>query len=375
MELDTETTSDMDGAWERFLESQEKTRQYILSQPQYQDSPQSAAEGYRSLLYNLAGAIELSLHDTDFPMFSRMPDLGSKSGMDNPDNEYKMAIIDGSQTYRIQGQLRSRRKLYLQTVFGQPGVGDAGPGTFAGTLTSDQIAFDEDGNYEVIVSPTQPTDNINWLKSEAGIETLLLRYTDSDWADQRAQDWITIERVCDDCATMQPSLSPEDVSNLLNRSSQSLHDRTTSWVGIANRITNFIPANTLGKPRPTPNGLTGQFSAFGVFDLEPDQALIVSIPVSDASYQGIQLGNLWFHSLDYRTRQSSLTRTQAFINEDGTIDYVIAAKDPGVVNWLDTGGLKRGLIFARWQGAETIIMEKPVVTLVQLPEVYLLFRH
>jgi len=62
----------VDAAWEGFLETQEKTRQLILSQPQYQDGPQSAAEGYRSLLFNMAGAIELSLHDPSFPRFSRM---------------------------------------------------------------------------------------------------------------------------------------------------------------------------------------------------------------------------------------------------------------------------------------------------------------
>ena len=62
----------MDAAWDSFLGAQEKTRQYILSQPQYQDNPQSAAEGYRSLLYNMAGAIELSLQDPnflDFPVY------------------------------------------------------------------------------------------------------------------------------------------------------------------------------------------------------------------------------------------------------------------------------------------------------------------
>jgi hypothetical protein len=38
-------------------------------------------------------------------------------------------------------------------------------------------------------------------------------------------------------------------------------------------------------------------------------------------------------------------------NADGSVTFVIAAKDPGVANWLDTTGLHEGSIFVRWQKA------------------------
>lgn len=350
----TEAAADMDAAWKNFLKAQDTTRDYILSQPQFQDSSQSAAEGYRSLIYNMAGAIELSLQDPNFPRFSRMPDLGSKSGMDNPDNEYKMALIDGQHDHLITGQLRSGRHIYLQSVYGQPGVGDAGPGRFAGTLSGDNITFDAEGRFIIHVSQNAPNDGGNWLKTDAGVETILLRYSSPNWAVEPQSDWINIEKTCRDCSSQIEPWSPEKTTTLLNDISASLHDRTMSWVSIANRIWTFMPTNAIGKPRLTPNGLTGQYSAFGKFDLEGDEALIVAVPTAEADYQGIQLGNRWFHSLEYAHRQSSLTVSQAKANPDGIIHFVISKQDPGVWNWLDTDGLNSGLIFLRWQGAKAM---------------------
>ena len=352
LDIPTHSAADMDAAWQNFLQAQDAIRNYIMSQPQFQDSPQSAAQGYRSLLYNMAGAIELSLHDPDFPRFSRMPDLGSKSGMDNPDNEYKMAIIDGSNDYLITGQMHSDRHIYLQTVYGQPGVGDAGAGRFAGTLSGADIDFDKDGNFKIHVSPNAPDDGSNWLKTDKGVETVLLRYSSPDWHAQPLTDWIEIVKICPDCSDLKEVWSPEKTAALLNDISASLHDRTVSWVSIASRIWSLMPVNAVGKPRLTPNGLTGQYSAFGKFELMDDEALIVSVPVSNADYQGAQLGNRWFHSLEYAHRQSSLTLSQAKADADGMIHFVISKHDPGVWNWLDTDGLNSGLVFLRWQGAK-----------------------
>jgi hypothetical protein len=46
---------------------------------------------------------------------------------------------------------------------------------------------------------------------------------------------------------------------------------------------------------------------------------------------------------------------------------VISADDPGVLNWLDTGGRQRGAIVARWWTASS--PPEPVVTRVRLSDV------
>ena len=75
-----------------------------------------------------------------------------------------------------------------------------------------------------------------------------------------------------------------------------------------------LPVNTMTEPRRTPGGLASQFSSAGHFELDDDQAMIVTVPAAGkdvAPYQGIQLGSMWYVSLDYINHQTSLTADQA----------------------------------------------------------------
>ena len=72
-----------------------------------------------------------------------------------------------------------------------------------------------------------------------------------------------------------------------------------------------------------------------------DQAMIVTVPASDAPYQGIQLGSMWYISTDFINHQTSLTANQARIDNDGKIRFVISERDPGVANWLECTGHRR----------------------------------
>ena len=85
--------------------------------------------------------------------------------------------------------------------------------------------------------------------------------------------------------------------------------------------------------------------------------MIVRRHKSNASYQGIELGNRWFFSLEYETRTSSLTLNQADASSDGSYYFVVSTKDPGVPNWLDTESHKTGLIMMRWQELEGELSE------------------
>jgi hypothetical protein len=112
------------------------------------------------------------------------------------------------------------------------------------------------------------------------------------------------------------------------------------------------PVNTMTPPRPTPGGLATQFSSAGHFDLAEDQAMIVTVPAAGpatAPYQGIQLGSMWYVSLDYINHQTSLTADQARLDPDGLMRFVISERDPGVANWLQLTGRRRGYVQIRWQ--------------------------
>jgi hypothetical protein len=62
---------------------------------------------------------------------------------------------------------------------------------------------------------------------------------------------------------------------------------------------------------------------------------------------------MMWNSIDWMNRQSSLNGGQARIDEDGKFRAVIAVDDPGVPNWLDTGGNLEGAIMLRWTGASS----------------------
>jgi hypothetical protein len=61
---------------------------------------------------------------------------------------------------------------------------------------------------------------------------------------------------------------------------------------------------------------------------------------------------MW-NSIDWMNRQSSLNGGRAQLDADGKFRAVIAADDPGVPNWLDTGGNLEGAIMLRWTGASS----------------------
>ena len=61
----------------------------------------------------------------------------------------------------------------------------------------------------------------------------------------------------------------------LKRTSQSMYDRTASWIAIADRMWSLVPNNSIFNMRVTPGGLVGQYSAFGNFKLAPDETMLI----------------------------------------------------------------------------------------------------
>jgi hypothetical protein len=124
-------------------------------------------------------------------------------------------------------------------------------------------------------------------------------------------------------------------------------------------------------PRLTPGGLATQYSSVGQFDLAPDQALVLVLPVTDAPYLGFQLGSLWYISLDYINHQTSLNGTQAQVDPDGYIRIVVSDQNPGVTNWVETLGHRRGFLQFRWQrvSREMGPADGPTVQLLGVDEV------
>jgi hypothetical protein len=103
-------------------------------------------------------------------------------------------------------------------------------------------------------------------------------------------------------------------------------------------------AAALGSENTTPDNLY----MLGSFDLAPGQVLVLDIEPPDTRYWSITLENAWHECLDPFRIRSSGTQAGFTTRDDGTVRVAIATDDPGVPNWLDTGGRQQGFIVLRW---------------------------
>jgi hypothetical protein len=58
---------------------------------------------------------------------------------------------------------------------------------------------------------------------------------------------------------------------------------------------------------------------------------------------------MWYISLDYINHQTSLNGGQAQVDPDGNIRIVVSDRTPGVTNWVETLGHRKGFLQFRWQ--------------------------
>ena len=94
------------------------------------------------------------------------------------------------------------------------------------------------------------------------------------------------------------------------------------------------------------------------FVLMPNQAVVISGCFPKARFGNVMLWNQFMQTFDYETRTISLNRKQFVYEADGSFKLVIAHRDPGMPNWLDTEGRMFGMVFWRF-----LMPEEPIAAL------------
>jgi hypothetical protein len=334
----------------------------IITSAPHIKTEQDLADGYEYL----AGSIRASLamawaYQLDFPFFVASTGPYTKLGLDNPDTLYFHSYLRDDAEYVVTGSRGSTCDLSFQVL-----GGDYSPVEVPDSLT----AFDDreldiapDGSFELRFGPPRrgvaggrpPGSALsgapgNYFTLGVGSAMLIVREVYSDWASER-RGMISIRRA--DRAGAAPA--PPDTSALAKRygvAGKILVSRLKTFLQFPEWFYLKLGVNTLTEPRSTPGGLTTQFSSVGHYDLDEDQAMIITVPSapkSVAPYQGIQLGSMWYISLDYINHQTSLTADQARTDPDGMLRFVVSQADTGVANWLETTGHRRGYLQLRWQ--------------------------
>lgn len=341
----TQSCVSLEAAWAEFEAAIAEGRAYIRQHPFYRDAENRAA-GHAFLSAMVLKAIEHDIVlDPDFPYF-RVLDFRLREGGDNPDQTYFMAPLRGGETYRIWGRRGSERRLDFQTYSGSPYA--AGGGRMAGFLDSEDLKVDSNGQFEVLVSPEKHPGN--WLPNPADGTQILVRQVFSDWAREVPGE-LHIDRVGKE-GQFRPATSDTDMAARLKAAADEVRIHVRTWPETVARGLARLPANTISAPFDAgpQGGVPGRWMARGNFDLGPDEALVVRTWPMPGNYQGIQLADYWFSSLEYGNRQTSLTGDQARRSSDGSYWFVISSRDPGLHNWLDTTGRKKGVILLRFDG-------------------------
>jgi hypothetical protein len=336
-----------------FADAVLEAEKVIAGAPHVQ-SARDLAEGYDYL----AGSIQASLHlawayQRDFPYFVQSTGPYTKLGLDNPDALYLHSYVREDAEYIVTGRRGSTRDLSFQVL-----NGDYSPVEVPDSLT----AFDDrdidiaaDGSFELRFGPPEAATARqgapgNYFALGPGSAMLVVREVYSDWTAEK-RGTLRIQRA--DKIGAAPE--PPDEALLAKRytvAGKILLSRLRTFLAFPDWFYLNEPVNTMTAPRRTPGGLASQFSSAGHFDLGPDQAMIVTVPDAGrdlAPYQGIQLGSMWYVSLDYINHQTSLTADQARRDPDGRLRFVLTQADPGVANWLELTGRRRGYVQIRWQ--------------------------
>jgi hypothetical protein len=310
------------------------------------------AEGYDYLAGSIRAALQMAwAYQRDFPYFVHSVTPYTKLGLDNPDTLYVHSYLRDDAEYVVTGRRGTTADLSFQVL-----NGDYSPAEVPDSLSAfddREIEIAGDGTFELRFGPPPAAGSRapgNYFTLGPGSAMLLVREVYSDWATEQ-RGTISIRRA--DRAGHAPV--PPDAGALEKRyrvAGKMLLSRLRTFLAFPEWFYLNLPVNTLTEPRPTPGGLATQFSSVGHYDLGDDQAMLVTVPAAGpgtAPYQGIQLGSMWYISLDYINHQTSLTADQARIDPDGMLRFVISERDPGVTNWLERTGHRRGYVQIRWQ--------------------------
>jgi len=335
-----------------FADALAEAEEIIAGAPHIQ-TEQDLAEGYDYL----AGSIQASLrlawaYQRDYPYFVQSTGPYTKMGLDNPDTLYFHAYLRDDAEYVVTGRRGTTADLSFQVL-----KGDYSPAEVPDSLSAFDdraVEIDADGAFELRFGPSDPAWDAtgpNRFRLGAGSSMLLVREVYSDWRAER-RGTIGIRRA-DRAGCAPPAMtSSEALAKRYRVAGKILLSRLRTFLAFPQWFYLAEPVNTMTPPRPTPGGLATQFSSAGHYDLDDGEAMIVTVPAAGAGtapYQGIQLGSMWYVSLDYINHQTSLTADQARIDPDGMMRFVISEHDPGVANWLERTGHRRGYVQIRWQ--------------------------
>jgi hypothetical protein len=344
--------------WDKFVDTLRGLPEHVMSRlpERVRDDPQIRQEAGRRMLAALVfSTLDALAGDGDYPVFR--PGTGQiiNFGQPNADTSYRLAKITPGGTYRLRGTRGSLRI----AIIAQRGPFPCEPGGEAGRVQPgasldhhdlNAAEVDEAGRFDIVLSPERPEGwTGTWWKLLPDTNKLWLRGVRGDW-DNEEEPTIAIERL-DIPRGGRPRRSKEDLRDALEWLCPAVefysvvemhHIEGLRDGGFLNESLTYYDTTEVV-------GLEGQFYFECAYDLKDDEALLVEAKLPEScEYWSTILTTETFETTDWYNNQSSLNDTQARVDDDGFVRFVISTRDPGVPNWLDTAGHRSGQFQGRW---------------------------
>jgi hypothetical protein len=350
-------------AWEDFCESL-KVAGRVVEQFGELPSEQDRAEWYRYLTRMVRNGCERFVENCE-PERPRLRDAPWRQSINVqcPDQDHLMCEFEGCDSdYRISGS-RGTLPYFVMAIWSSPqprdlaarswakqgveGLGEFDPSNLKTTafLKSDDIDFDSDGNFEVILSKTPRARN--WLPITPETTGILIRLVYHD-RQQVVPPRFTIERM--DRPRPRP-IRPDEVAAGLAKAGQMV-------VGYAELVRAWWQNNLSQRPNQivfseatylSNGGVRDRLHGFGCWEKPASDALVVRFTPTPCEYWILQVCNLWQENLDvYEDGQGYITKFNCKHEADGSVVAVIADEDPGVGgNWIDSFQHEKGVFSLR----------------------------
>ncbi len=355
----------LDGrSWEEFCDTLKAAGAVVLAEDTPRD-PLLRAEGWRYLTRLTRAALEtfVEASDAQAPVFRQTTGPTIKMGLDNPDNVYLNAPVNGSYSYRITGRRGTVHYLGFGTQAGNYGA--TGSLDTTGYLEARDMQIEPDGSFIIVVSAKDPGPGHNWLPMREDTRMIQVRQTR---VDHRREVLAQVEIERTDGPGKPRPFEPARLDRMLQGAarfvmgcSKLFKDWSDGFREHVNRLPRF-PHEKAFAAGGDPN-IAYYHSAFRI---EPHQALVIEVTPPECDYWNFQLANYWLESLDYRYHDIHVNKGTAVLRPDGSVRVVVAHEDPGCENWLDPCGHVEGAMCWRWiRAAEH---PEPSCRLVELEE-------
>jgi hypothetical protein len=325
-------------------------------------SAQDVAEGMRAVMHMLQGALVGHFEDDpEHPRFRRIVTPTRKFTGDNADAIYYDAAVRGDRRYRVRGRIDGAVYVSITIEAGAPG-GRMG-GRTAGVINDTQFDVGPDGRFELFLGgPPRPR---NWLALPPDADRITTRhyFEEERCAAADPTRHLALEIECLDPAVPAEAPNDANVAAGLRRVANFVRARTVEMPPPGKRVQPpFVSTTPNAFPAPVKPGDFGLAAADAAYSMAPyvigpDQALVMTARWPRCRCANVDLWNRHQQTYDYANRRVTLNRRQTKLDPDGSFRVVIAHRDPGVPNWLDTEGRPFGMVFWRF-----MLPEGPIET-------------